>query len=218
LSSDPLPAPDATSLDALQQHFLAILPRIQTHAQIQFRFLKCPGKRADAIAEVIALAWKWFLRLVEQGKDIDEFVSVLADFAVRHVRAGRRLCGQQKSKDALSPVAYRRGIRVEALPCCTRRCRADLYSDPHGQDHLDAFEERLRDNTRSPVPDQAAFRIDYPAWLLRLGQRQREIAQDLAQDHSTGELAHRHKLSPGRISQMRRELHLDWQRFHGETL
>jgi hypothetical protein len=90
------------------------------------------------------------------------------------------------------------------------RCRADLYSDPHGQDHLDAFEERLRDNTRSPVPDQAAFRIDYPAWLLRLGQRQREIAQDLAQDHSTGELAHRHKLSPGRISQMRRELHLGW--------
>jgi hypothetical protein len=209
----------AVSLDALQQHFLAILPRIEMHAQIQFRYLKCPGRRADAIAEVIALAWKWFLRLVEQGKEIDEFVSVLADFAVRHVRAGRRLCGQEPIQEILSQRAQQRhGIRVEALPCCTRRSRADLYSDPHGQDHLDAFEERLRDNTRSPVPDQAAFRIDYPAWLLRLGQRQREIAQDLAQDCGTGELAHRHKLSAGRISQMRRELHLDWQRFHGETL
>src|SRR5262249_25317946 len=205
------------SVGALQPRVLAVLPGIETHARICFRYLKCPDRREDAVQEVIALCWCWFLRLVEQGKDVNEFVSVLADFAVRHVRAGRRLCGQHKSKDALSPVAYRRGIRVETLPCCSRRCRADLYSDPHGQDHLDAFEERLRDNTHGPVPDQPALRIDYPAWLVQLGSRLREIALDMAEDLRTNDLAHKHKLSPARISQLRRELHLDWQHFHGEV-
>ena len=88
--SCPAPGPEA-----LHAHFLQVLPRIVTHAQVRFGFLKCPGKRDDAIAEVVALAWKWFLRLIEQGKDIDQFVSVLADYAVRHVRCGRKLCGQE---------------------------------------------------------------------------------------------------------------------------
>jgi hypothetical protein len=97
------------------------------------------------------------------------------------------------------------------------RSHEALYADPHGQDVVDAFEERLQDNTHSPVPDQAAFRIDYPAWLAQLGQRNRAIAEDMALDHSTMELAVKHQVSPGRISQLRRELHQDWRRFHGET-
>jgi hypothetical protein len=203
--------------EALHAHFLQILPRIETHAQIFFRCLKCPGKRDDAIAEVIAIAWKWFVRIMEQGKDIDEFVSTLADYAVRHVRAGRKLCGQEKAKDVLSPRAQRmKGFTVEGLPSSILRSHNTLYGEPHGQDQIDAFEERLKDNTHSPVPDQAAFRIDYPVWLSQLGQRNSEIAEDMAQDYGTFELAEKHKISAGRISQMRREFHLDWQRFHGE--
>ena len=38
----------------------------------------------------------------------------------------------------------------------------------------------------------------------------------MALDLATHELAAKHKLTAGRISQMRRELHSDWQRFHGE--
>jgi hypothetical protein len=38
----------------------------------------------------------------------------------------------------------------------------------------------------------------------------------MALDHSTQELATQHKLTPGRISQHRREFHRDWQRFHNE--
>jgi hypothetical protein len=208
---------DNTSLEALHQHFLAILPRIETHAQIHFRHLKCPGKRADAIQEVIAFAWKWFLGIKEQGKDVNEFVMALADFAVRHVRSGRRLAGQEKSKDACSPVAQRRGIRIEPLPQSTRRCWDSVHSAPHGQDHMNVFEERLRDNTQSPVADQAAFRIDFPVWLMQLGPRNREIAQDMTCDLRTGELAVKYRTTAGRISQLRREFHLDWRRFHGET-
>jgi DNA-directed RNA polymerase specialized sigma24 family protein len=204
--------------EALQSHFLAILPRIETHAQINFRHLKCPGKRDDAIQETIAIAWKSFLRITEQGKDVDEFVSTLADYAVRHVRSGRRLCGQLKSKDVFSPRAqHRGGFKVEVLACSTRTSLDALYADPQGQDEMDAMEERLTDNMQTPVPDQAAFRIDYPAWLSQLGARNREIAEDMTLDLGTLELADRHKMSPGRISQLRREFHADYKRFHGEA-
>src|SRR5262249_23359605 len=204
-------------LEALHHHFLLILPGIQTHAEIHFRHLRCPGRRDDAIAEVVALAWKWFLRLTERQKDVAEFVSAVADFAVRHVRSGRRLCGQQRSKDAMSPVAQRlRGFRVEPLTQPTRPGHDRPFSDPPRQDVPDAVEERLRDTRVTPPDEQAASRIDYRAWLSQLGGRNRRIAEDMALDHSTQELAARHGLSQGRISQLRREFHLDWRWFHGE--
>jgi hypothetical protein len=207
----------ASGPEALHAHFLAILPRIEQHAQVRFAFLRCPGRRDDAIAEVVALCWRWFLRLIEQGKDIDQFVSVLADFAVRHVKSGRKLCGQERAKDVMSARAQRsKGFAVEPLNGSTRRSLEDVVGDPHGRDLMDAFEERLKDNTQSPVPVQAAFRIDYPAWLAQLGARNRAIAEDMALDLGTFELAERHKISAGRVSQLRRELHLDWRRFHGE--
>jgi hypothetical protein len=207
----------STNPRALHAHFLAILPRIETHARIRFRHLRCPGRRDDAIAEVVAVCWKWYLRLVEQGKDIDEYVGTLADFAVRHVRSGRRLCGQERAKDAMSPLAQRRhnfGVEPLASPTCRRGA---LYSDPRGQGRIDAFEERLRDDTRGPVPEQAAFRIDHPAWVSRLGERDRGIVGDMTLDLGTTELAAKHSVSPARISQLRREFHADYRRFHGEA-
>ncbi|MFO0877876.1 MAG: hypothetical protein U0840_11025 [Gemmataceae bacterium] len=208
----------AVDLHALHCEFQSILPRIENHAEIRFRYLRCPGRRADAIAEVIAISWRWFLRLTEKGKDVNSFVTVLADYAVRHVRSGRRLCGQESVRDLLSARAQcLKRFQVEHLPTSTRCSHEEIYSDPHGQNHLDAFEERLSDNAQSPIPDQAAFRVDFPQWLARLGNRNRRIAQDMALDLGTQELAFLHRVSPGRISQLRRELHADWQQFCGET-
>ena len=99
-----MPSP-ATKLRALQLAFLAILPRIERHGRVYFRHVKCPDRKADAIGEMVALAWRWFLRLAERGKDATRFPSVLATFAARAVYNGRRLAGMCKTKDALSPVA-----------------------------------------------------------------------------------------------------------------
>jgi hypothetical protein len=89
--------PVGASVVALQQQFLAILPRIELHARISFRYLPCPGKREDAIAEVVAISWKWFLRATEDGKDVNEFASAIATFAVRHVRcSAHRHPGRQR--------------------------------------------------------------------------------------------------------------------------
>ena len=75
----------------LRTRFLSILPRIKTHARIYFRHVKCYHKKADCISETMALAWKWFVRLAEKGKDATQFPSTLASYAARAVRSGRRM-------------------------------------------------------------------------------------------------------------------------------
>ncbi len=160
-------------LEHLEAAFLAILPQIERHGRVYFRGLRCPHTRDDAIAETVALCWLSFVRLVEQGKNPLTFVSRLADYAVKHVRSGRRLCGQLKGKDVLSSLAQQRhSFTVEYLPSATRTAYDDLYGVVHGQHQQDLFEERLRDNTQTPVPEQVAFRLDFPAWLTTLTGRE----------------------------------------------
>jgi hypothetical protein len=196
-----VPTSTAPGIDALQQNFLAMLPRIELHAEIMFRHLRCPHKQADAIQETIAVAWQWFLRATEQGKDVNEFVSALATFATRHVRAGRRLCGLDRARDVLSPVAQqKKGFTISSLP---------KYSTLSGS----IFDQALRDNTQSPVPDQVAFRCDFPVWLERLSDRNRRLARDMALGHCTQDLAAMHTVTQGRISQLRRYFMDDWERF-----
>jgi hypothetical protein len=207
-----------TTPDAARLHdaFLSILPRIELHGQVYFRGLKCPHRKEDFIADMVALAWKWFVRLVEKGKDPMDFPSALATFAAKAVKAGRRVTGQERSKDVMSPVAKRKhGVKVEPLPSSTRRHFDDFYGTIHGQQLLDAYEERLRDNTMTPPPDAAAFRIDFPDWLKTRTDRDRRIIEDMARDERTLDLSKKHGISPGRVSQLRREFKEDWDRFCG---
>jgi hypothetical protein len=77
----PAPARPAAS-DARQQHFLSILPRIELRAQIYFRHLKCPGRKEDAVAQVVAVTWKGFLPATARGTVVGVFVSALAGNAL----------------------------------------------------------------------------------------------------------------------------------------
>ena len=90
---------------------------------------------------------------------------------------------------------------------------SDRRSAPHGQRDQDQFEERLRDNTVTPVPDQAAFRHDFPRWLERLSDRDRRLAEAMAADETTTAVAARFGVSPGRVSQLRRNFKDDWEAF-----
>src|SRR6516162_2466657 len=126
----------------LQTRFLSVLPRIERHARIYFRHLKCPHQREEAVAECLALAWAWFVRLVRRGKTPDAFITVLADFAARAVSNGRRLCGQEKANEVFSSVAQRRHrFTVQRL---------HLYGYPLQS----LWEEAVHDNTQTPVADQ----------------------------------------------------------------
>jgi hypothetical protein len=180
------------------------LPRIETHARIYFRIIRCPDKRADRIAETIALAWMWFLKLEERGKDATQFVSAIATFAVKAVKSGRRLTGVERAKDVMNGrTQHRFGFVVEKLPDFST-----LSENP--------IAEALADNTRTPPPDAAAFRVDFPRWLQSLPQRDRRLAKELMVGERTVATAHRFRMSPARVRQLRRELCQDWARFHGE--
>jgi hypothetical protein len=182
-----------------------ILPRIETHAKIYFRGIRCPANRADRIAETVALAWKWFLKLEDRGKDATQFVSAIATFAARAVKAGRRLVGLDWAKDVMDPANQQRhGFAVERLPDIS------LLPGP--------IAEALTDNMATPPPDAAAFRIDFPRWLQSLPDRSRRLAEELMIGERTLETARRFGMSEGRVSQLRRKLSQDWARFHGEPL
>jgi hypothetical protein len=185
----------------LQSGFLRIKPRLELHARISSRGIKCPGKRADFISEVLALCWKWWVRLYERGKNPSKFVSVLATFAARQVQGGRRLVGQERAKDVLSPRAQlRHGFTVSRLPQIST-----LDATP--------YSEALQDNRKTPVDEQVQFRLDWPCWLGTRTERDRRVIDDMAMGHGTLALATMHVMSSSRVSQLRREYKEDWQRF-----
>ena len=208
----------STHLAHLHAAFLSILPRIELHAKIYFRGLNCPHRKADAVQETCALAWIWFVRLVQRGKDPLTFPAAFASYAARAVKCGRRICQQERGQDVMSGLAQqRRGFDVEALPSSLLCSFEERYSLVHGQHEQDAFEDRLKDNTQTPVLDQVAFRIDFPAWLTTLTARERRLVNEMANNERTLDLSRRFELSPARISQMRRELHNSWARFCNEA-
>jgi DNA-directed RNA polymerase sigma subunit (sigma70/sigma32) len=135
----------------------------------------------------------------------------------RAVKSGRKVCGQEKARDVLSPLAQQRqGFKVESLPTSIRTPRDHLYSSPLGQERQDAFEDRLRDNTVTPIPDQVQFRIDFPAWLKTLTPRERRIIKAMARNERTLDLSKQFEVSPGRISQQRCEFCVGWKRYCGD--
>jgi hypothetical protein len=195
-----------------------VLPRLQVHGRVYFRHLRRADRREEAVAEMVGLAWRWFVQLAQRGKDATRFVSTLAGYAARAVNSGRRVCGQERLKDVLSPLAQRRHcFRVEPLPAAAVTPYQSRYGSPRGQQHQDAFEERLQDNTITPVPDQVQFRIDFPTWLATLTGRERRLIRAMAQGERTSDLSHQFQVSPARISQLRREFRQGWSRFCGDS-
>jgi hypothetical protein len=215
--ADANPAARSHSTEALQAAFLTILPRIELHGRVFFRGVPCPHRREDAVAEVVALSWVWFVRLVAKGKDPLTFPMMLATYAAKAVKCGRRACGQEKGKDVMSVVAQQRHhFTVEPLPCSIASTHEGRHGATRGQRRQDSWEERLHDNTLTPIPEQVAFRLDFPAWLDSLTSRERRLVGEMANNERTMDLSQRFELSPARISQLRRELHNDWQRFNGD--
>jgi hypothetical protein len=185
--------------------FLALLPRIRLHADISFRYLRCPQRKEDAIAETVALCWKWLVELTRRGKDVQAFPSVLAAYAARAVKNGRRLCGQEKATDPMSPVTQpRRGFILTALPA-----RSSLGSN--------AWDEALQDNTQSPIPEQVCFRCDFPEWRKCQSERNRRVLDELMLGERPQKVAQKFSLSAARISQLRREFKADWDRFCADS-
>ena len=95
--------------------FLAMLPQIRRQASLAFRGLG-PELREERIQEMVANAYQSFDRLAQQGKEAVAFPTPLAQFAIRQVRAGRRVGSRTNSLDIKSGNARRaQGSIVESL-------------------------------------------------------------------------------------------------------
>ena len=199
-----MPATTVTPRTGVTARFLAHLPRFESHARFAFRRVGCPHARADRVAETVALAWRHFAALSKRGKKPEQFVTTLALRCSQAVKAGRKLVGCEGGKDVLSPVAQvRHGFAVGRLP------DHDRESDRHPLP--DELAEALADNTKSAVPEQVAFRLDFPRWRASLRRRDRKILDALARGERPTDVAHRFALSPGRVSELRADF--EWSRW-----
>jgi len=182
--------------------FLAMVPKIESHAKRAFRYLNAEA-RTEAVEEVHCRACAAFARLVELNKIELAYPSVLARFAVAQTKDGRKLGGRLNVHDVSSPYCQReKGITL---------ARLDKFDS---QD--EAWLEVLLEDRRAGPAEVAAIRIDFSAWLRSLPHRLRKIATFLAGGETTTAAAKRFRVSPGRISQLRQQLLHAWQRFQGE--
>ncbi len=189
-----------------QQHhdrFLEMLPLISSQASVAFRRLR-PEHKQELVQEVLANAYCAFARLVRRGKSDIAYATPLANYAIRQVLDGRQVGTKPNLNDVTSPYAHAAsGILVERL---------DRFDNDKGE-----WREVLVEDRHAGPADIAAARIDVAAWLRSLSVRDRRIAKTLAMGESTGGAARRFGLSSPRISQLRRLLRANWERFQGDA-
>jgi hypothetical protein len=205
------------AIEELHAQFVKIvLPRVESHAALVFRSRKAEDK-AELLADAVALAWKWTVRLVNRGKNPWKFPTAIATLVCRAVSCGRRVTRMDSAKDVLSRRAQRRhGFRVERLPA-TRTSHDGRFGVVGGQRTQDEWEEALHDNVKTPVPEQANFRLSYPRFMGSQADRNRRIAEFLAVGNSGKVAARTFGISPARITGIRQQLCRDWHAMHDEV-
>ena len=184
--------------------FLKMLPAIRRQASLAFRDLD-PQRREELIAEVVANSFVAFRRLAQRRRLHVAFPTPLASFAIRQVRAGRRVGGKLNVRD----ISSRHCQRVKEV--CVQRL--DRYDSKRHQ-----WREIVVEDRRAGPDHVAMVRLDFAAWLDSLPMRNRHIAELLAAETPGQEVARRFGISSGRVSQLRRELRDDWYRFQGEPV
>lgn len=195
---------DCATVPGWQEQFLShVLPIVQSIGRIRFRGLPAV-ECEESLAEAVASAMINFVHLLKRGRNPTSFAKRLARVAVLRVLAGRLSGSRDCSQDVLSRQArQRQRVRVESL------------SVPKAT--LNGWESALIENHRVTPADMAASRLDFADWLGRMKLRRRQIAETLAAGYGTDEVAELFRLSPARISQMRREFESSWSAFQAET-
>ncbi|MGH9552570.1 MAG: hypothetical protein ACRD3W_24535 [Terriglobales bacterium] len=183
--------------------FLTLLPQIRESLRFSFRKLP-PSERTEAMAEAVASTAIAYARLYERGKLDVAFATTLASYAVKHYFAGRRVGSKLNANDVSSAYAQRmRGFVLKSLDP-----RA-----PNGE-----WRETLVEDKTSGPAEIAAARLDVDAWFAGMTRLKRAIGETLASGESTFATAKRFDLTPGRVSQVRKELAESWADYQGESL
>jgi hypothetical protein len=182
--------------------FLRMLPEIRKQAQFAFRGLPIEA-REEMVQEVLATAYHMFRRLAARGKLNLAYATPLAQYAIKHTRAGRRIGSRRNRRDVTSPCSLAmNGVVLERL---------SRFNPRTGQWREILVEDRTADPAKI-----AAARIDFASWLRTLSTRDRRVAETLALGESTSRVADMFKISAPRVSQLRRDFYESWRKFVGE--
>lgn len=181
-----------------QSQFATMLPEIEQRLTKKFRHLD-PASKEEALGEGIAHALLAFVRLHEQNRPEVASPRSLACYSAKQVRSGRPAIGGMNRNEPLSLYAQlMSGITVDRS--------------------FGEWIDTLVEDKRASVPDQVAAKLDVRAWFSTLTNRMKEIAADLAIGCSTKEVALKHKVTAGRVSQWRRLLLDSWNAYQGEVV
>lgn len=198
--------PVCTSLQQVQ--FLLLLPGILRSVRYGTRELPSE-QREEACQEVIVQTFLGFLRLCQRGLQEKGFASSLAGFALKRYRSGRRVSRHSSTSLWDEGQDLRRTLKKRArLPDC-RNADVRIFRQP--------WKESLPVDGRTPVIDQVCFRLDFKIWYASLSPVRRQVVDRLSLGDSPAEVATQLKVSRARVSQIRRELQRDWERFNEES-
>src|SRR4051794_22073710 len=162
----------AISLASAQQSFTATLSAVEDAVKFAFRKRLRPQEYEEALAEARAAAWSAWHGLVKRGKDpLAVGVHGIANNAVRYVRNGRRLgntnCGRG-AMDVHHPRAQAEcGFKVVSLDDHVNSAATTVGT----------WKEWVAADNRISPAGEAAFRLDFEAWLSGLPPKKRRIAE-----------------------------------------
>jgi hypothetical protein len=184
--------------------FLQLLPGIERQAAYHLRHLS-PADREEAIQDVVVHAFVSYVRLTERGQAALAFASPLAHYGACRFLAGRRVGQPLNRNDVSSEYCRRRtGVQIEPLQ----------HFDAPNQ----AWQELAVEDRHAGPAEVAAIRIDFGDWLESLPERTRRVAESLTSGETTSAVARVFGLTPGRISQLRRELYTAWRVFQHDVV
>lgn len=178
-----------------------VLPVVRRMVGRRLGEVRCPAQRDDVQQEAALICWSDYLVLYKQGKAGVARVGSLARFAVRMALARRRPrgCGRRGRRvfrDVFDPTYQRQyGYRVFHI------------------DDGESWRSGLKDNTITPPPEQAAFRIDFSRWLSSRTDTEQRVINELATGECPHHLARRMDVSDAWISQRRPCWRRSWTRF-----
>ena len=181
---------------SIRQDFMQLFPELVRLLRWIFRH-ENPDHRSESVSEAIAFSFYIYKTARENGKQVH--VCPLARCASLHVLSGERLAGTNR-KD----VASRHG----------RRAKAGKMMTPFSMLPPESTEHLLPDRkSHWPVPDQAAFRIDWSEFTSRCSRRDRFIMDMLVAGYRRNEVARRLRITPPAITQRMQAVRNRWQAF-----
>jgi hypothetical protein len=189
--------------------FDAALDRIDAVIRHQFRTWP-RARRQDAIDDAHAYNWLAWRGLLDRGKDpVAVGVVAIAVNACRAVRNGRVVGSARSVGRGAMDIHHPRARLATGLLVVSIE---DLGGRRPGR-----WQDWLTATNRYGPADEAAFRVDFAAWLAGLPPTRRRVAELLVHGFGTGEVASRLGVTPSAVSQSRDWLARSWDRFQGQA-